>query len=58
MTIIGANADVYPYHYKFQRERRRDGSTWTPSRPLPNYALRFVIAVCVAIFEVAWVVVR
>lgn len=52
---IASQADYCRDHFVYRREmNRRDGSTWKASKPLPNYALRFVIAVCTAIFVVAW----
>jgi len=59
MTIIGANADVYPYHYKFRSEmNRRDGSTFKRSKPLPNYSLRAVLVVAAVIIAIVCVVWR
>lgn len=57
--IIASSADYARDHYIFRREtNRRDGSTFSPSKPLPNYALRAVLIVGAAILVIVWVVVR
>lgn len=57
--MIASSADYCRDHYIFRREtNKRDGSIFAPSKPLPNYALRSVLVVGVAILVLAWVVVR